>query len=71
MSDDLLNSDVADQRHDDRRVERLTDGDSTAVAGDLQNAIRLDEVPETVAMRVFLQPLAVKEGRSRAQCSNR
>jgi hypothetical protein len=36
MSDDLSNSDVADQFHDDLLVKRLTGGDNTGFSNDLE-----------------------------------
>jgi len=41
MSDDLPNSDVADQLHDDLLVKRLTDGDSTGFSNDLEKGATL------------------------------
>ncbi|HSC95847.1 MAG TPA: hypothetical protein VLC73_12845 [Burkholderiales bacterium] len=65
MRDDFLNSYVADQLHDDLLVERLTDGDSTAVAADLEKAVSLDDVPKSVAKKFFSTAslgLAAKRG---------
>jgi len=56
MSDDLPNSDVADQLHDDLLVKRLTDSDNTGFWNDLEKGASVDEVPKTASRRVFLQP---------------
>jgi hypothetical protein len=56
MSDDLPNSDVADQLHDDLFVKRLTDSDNTEFSNDLEKRVSVDEVPKTAFRRVFLQP---------------
>jgi hypothetical protein len=56
MSDDLPNSDVADQLHDDLFVKRLTDSGNTEFANDLEKRVSVDEVPKTAFRRVFLQP---------------
>ena len=41
MSDDLPNSDVADQLHDDLFVKRLTDSDNTEFSNDLEKRVRV------------------------------
>ena len=69
MRDDFLNSYVADQLHDDLLVERLTDGDSTAVAADLEKAVSLDDVPKSVAKKVFFYSLFGP--RCQARCARR
>ena len=56
MSDDLPNSDVADQLDDDLFVKRLTDSDNTEFSNDLEKRVSVDEVPKTAFRRVFLQP---------------
>ena len=56
MSDDLPNSDVADQLHDDLFVKRLTDSGNTEFANDLEKRVSVDKVPKTAFRRVFLQP---------------
>ena len=56
MSDDLPNSDVGDQLHDDLFVKRLTDSGNTESANDLEKRVSVDEVPKTAFRRVFLQP---------------
>ena len=56
MSDDLPNSHVADQLHDDLLVKRLTDGDNTGFSNDLEKGAGVDEVPKTASRKVFLQP---------------
>jgi len=56
MSDDLPNSEVVDQFHNDLLVERLPDSDSTGFSNDLEKDASLDEVPKTASTRVFLQP---------------
>jgi len=55
MNDDLPNSDVAEQLHDDLLVKRLTDTDNTEFSNDLEGA-SVNEVPKTPYRRVFLQP---------------
>jgi hypothetical protein len=55
MSDDLPNSDVADQIHDDLFVKRLTDSGNTEFANDLEKRVSVDEVPKTTSTWVFLQ----------------
>jgi hypothetical protein len=55
MSDDLPNSDVADQLHDDLFVKRLTDSGNTEFANDLEKRVSVDEVPKTTSTWVFLQ----------------
>jgi hypothetical protein len=55
MSDDLPNSDVADQLHDDLFVKRLTDSDNTEFSNNLEKRVSVDEVPKTGFRRVFLQ----------------
>ena len=55
MSDDLLNSDVADQLHDDFLLKRLTDSDKTGFSNDLEKGANMAEVSKTIARRVFLQ----------------
>ena len=56
MSNDLPNSDVADQLHDELFVKRLTDNDNTEFSNDLEKGASVDEVSKTVSRRVFLQP---------------
>jgi hypothetical protein len=55
MSDDLPNSDVADQLYDDLLVKRLTDSDNTEFSNDLDEGAGVDGVPKTAARKVFLQ----------------
>lgn len=55
MCDDLPNSDVADQLHDDLLMKRPTDGDNTGFSHDLEKGASADEVPKTAARKVFLQ----------------
>jgi hypothetical protein len=55
MSDDLPNSDVVGQLHDDLLVTRLTDIDNTGFSNDIEKGASIDEVPKTAARRVFLQ----------------
>jgi hypothetical protein len=55
MSDDLPNSDIADQLHDDLFVKRLTDSGNTEFANDLEKRVSVDEVPKTTSTWVFLQ----------------
>ena len=56
MSDDLPNSEVVDQFHNDLLVERLADNDSTGFSNDLEKEASVHEVPKTASRRVFLQP---------------
>jgi hypothetical protein len=56
MSNDVPNSDVADQLHYDLLVKRLTGGDNTEFANDLRKGASMDEVLKTAFRRVFLQP---------------
>jgi hypothetical protein len=56
MSDDLPNSDVADQLHDDLLVKWLTDSNNTEFSNDLEKGASVDEASKTVSRRVFLQP---------------
>ena len=56
MSNDLPNSDVADQLDDDLFVKRLTDRDNTEFSNDLRKGASMDEVLKTAFRRVFLQP---------------
>src|SRR5215510_16387273 len=56
MSDDLPNSDVGDQLHDDLFVKRLTDSDNTEFSNDLEKGASMDEVLKAAFRRVFLQP---------------
>jgi len=56
MSDDLPNSKVVDQFHNDLLVKRLPDSDNTGFSNDLEKGASLDEVPKTASTRVFLQP---------------
>jgi hypothetical protein len=56
MSNDLPNSDVADQLHYDLLVKRLTGGDNTEFSNDLEKGASVDEVSKTVSRRVFLEP---------------
>jgi len=56
MSDDLPNSDVADQLQNDLFVKRLTDSDNTEFSNDLEKRVSVVEVPKTAFRRVFLQP---------------
>ena len=55
MSDDLPNSDIADQLHDDLFVKRLTDSGNPEFANDLEKRVSVDEVPKTTSTWVFLQ----------------
>jgi hypothetical protein len=56
MSDDLLNSEVVDQFHNDLLVERLTDSDGTEISNDIEKRATFEEAPKTASWRVFLQP---------------
>jgi hypothetical protein len=56
MSDDLRNSEVVDQFHNDLLVGQVTDSDNTGFSNDLENGTSVDEVPKTASRRVFLQP---------------
>jgi len=56
MNDDLPNSDVAEQLHDDLLVKRLTDTDNTEFSNDLEEGASVNEVSKTPYRRVFLQP---------------
>jgi hypothetical protein len=56
MSDDLPNSDVADQLHEDLFVKPPTDRDNTGFSTDLEKGASVDEVPKPSFRRVFLQP---------------
>jgi len=49
MGDDLPNSEVADQIHEDLLVKRLTDSDSTGFSNDLEKGASVDEVPKTAS----------------------
>ena len=53
MDDDLPNSDVADQLHDNVLVERLTDSDNIGFSNDLEKGANVDEVPKTAATGGF------------------
>ena len=53
MSDDIPNSEVVDQFHNDLPAERLAGGDSTGMSNDLVRRASLDEVPNTVSSRIF------------------
>ncbi len=53
MSDDLPNSEVVDQFHDDLLVERLTDCDSTGFLNNLEKGVSFDEVPKTASRGFF------------------
>jgi hypothetical protein len=55
MSDDLPNSDVGDQLHDDLFVKRLTDSDNVGFSNDLEKGPSVNELPKTSSRRVFLQ----------------
>jgi len=55
MSDDLSNSEVVDQFHDDLLVERLTGSDSTGFSNDLEKGATFDKMSKTASRRVFLQ----------------
>jgi hypothetical protein len=55
MSDDIPNSEVVDQFHNDLLVERLAGSDSTGISNDLVVRASLDEVPNAASRRVFLQ----------------
>ena len=55
MSDDLPNSDVADQLHDDLLVKWLTDSNNTGFSNNLEKGTSVYEVPKTASTRVFLQ----------------
>ena len=54
LSDDALNSDVADHLEDDLLVESLMDSDNTIVSADLQKPSRSGEVQKGVAKGLFL-----------------
>lgn len=56
MSDDLPNSEVVDQFHNDLLVKPLTDSDNTGFSNDLEKGTSVDEVSKTASRRVFLQP---------------
>jgi hypothetical protein len=62
MSNDVPNSDVADQLHYDLLVKRLTGGDNTEFSNDLEKGASVDEVSKTVSRRVFLQPRYLDRG---------
>jgi len=55
MSDDLPNSDVADQLHDELFVKRLTDNDNTEFSNDLEKRASVNEELRTAFRRIFLQ----------------
>jgi hypothetical protein len=56
MNDDLPNSDVAAQLHDDLLVKRLTYSDSSEFSNDLAKGANVDGVSKTVSGKVFLGP---------------
>jgi hypothetical protein len=62
MSNDLPNSEVFEQFHNDLLVERLTDNDSTEFSNDLEKGASMDEVLKAALRRVFLQPRYVSRG---------
>jgi len=49
MSDDLPNSEVVDQFHNDLLMERVTDSDSTEFSNDLEKGVTFDEVSKTAS----------------------
>jgi hypothetical protein len=49
MSNDLPNSEVFEQFHNDLLVERLTDSDSTGFRNDLEKGASVDEVTKTAS----------------------
>jgi hypothetical protein len=53
MSDDLPNSDVADQLHDDLLVKWLTDSNNTEFSNDLEKGASVDEASKTVSAEGF------------------
>ena len=55
MSNDVPNSDVADQLHYDLLVKRLTGGDNTEFSNDLEKGANMNEELGTAFRRVFLQ----------------
>jgi len=55
MSNDLPNSEVFEQFHNDLLVERLTDSDGTGFRNDLEKGPSVNELPKTSSRRVFLQ----------------
>jgi hypothetical protein len=56
LSDDALNSAVADHLQDDLLVQSLMDGDNSIVSADLLKDIRFGEVQKAVVKGLFLQP---------------
>ena len=55
MREDLPNSYIADQLHDDLLVKRLTDSHNAGVSNDLEKGPSVSELPKTASRRVFLQ----------------
>jgi len=55
MRDDLPNSDVAGQLHDDLLVTWFTDSDNVGFSNDLEKGPSVNELPKTSSRRVFLQ----------------
>jgi hypothetical protein len=55
MRDDLPNSDVAGQLHDDLLVTWFTDSDNGGFSNDLEKGPSINELPKTASKRVFLQ----------------
>jgi hypothetical protein len=61
MSDDLPNSAVADQLHDDLLVKRLTDSNNTGFANNQETGTSVDEVPKP-PLRGFFYRLVSRIG---------
>jgi len=55
MRDDLPNSDVAGQLHDDLLVTWFTDSDNVGFSNDLGKGPSVNELPKISSRRVFLQ----------------
>ena len=55
MRDDLPNSDVAGQLHDDLLVTWFTDSDNVGFSNDLGKGPSVNKLPKTSSRKVFLQ----------------
>ena len=55
MRDDLPNSGVAGQLHDDLLVKGLTDSDDAEFSNDFGKGTSINEVPKAAFRRLFLQ----------------
>jgi hypothetical protein len=55
MSDDLRNSAVADQLHDDSLVKWFTDSNDTGYSTDLGKGASVEEMLKPASRRIFLQ----------------